>query len=133
MTPVFDNGHLKADPFRAQKVINRLLSGMGMGLLDDGTAKKMLWSRAIIPSGSALQRQEDPIVDSPIASNRSTRDSRGKNPSVEEMLAMRRQSAGMAPLPALAAYANELDLPDTVFEHRSIPEIERIGVDLAPL
>lgn len=27
---MFDNGHLKADPLRAQKVVNRLLSGMGM-------------------------------------------------------------------------------------------------------
>lgn len=77
-------------------------------------------------------------------------------PSIKEMLELRRQSSGVAPLFALVEYdafpgclqlarnneavvarltgricryAHKLDIPDTVFETRSIQEIERIGVD----
>jgi hypothetical protein len=70
----------------------------------------------------------------------------GTLPMVHEMLAMRRHSAGVAPLFALAEYVNmslllcwilihcryalKLNLADEVFANKSIKEIERIGVDL---
>lgn len=80
--------------------------------------------------------------------------STGARPSLDEMLALRRQSAGVSPLFALVEYvailgdkfnmvendaddyrryAHKLELPDCVFESRSIQEIERIGIDLVLL
>lgn len=55
--------------------------------------------------------------------------SRRQIPSIEDSLATRRKSAGVAPLYALAEYALKLNLPMVVFENESIQEIERIGVD----
>jgi hypothetical protein len=53
--------------------------------------------------------------------------------SLEEMLAIRRKSAGVTPLMALVEYAHGLDLPDKVFENQSIQEFQRIGTDLVLL
>jgi hypothetical protein len=57
----------------------------------------------------------------------------GENVSLEEMLATRRQSAGVTPIMALVEYAHGLDLPGKVFDARSIQEFQRIGTDLVLL
>ncbi|KAL2825129.1 isoprenoid synthase domain-containing protein [Aspergillus cavernicola] len=51
------------------------------------------------------------------------------HPSIDGMLDLRRQSAGVAPLFALVEYAHKLNIPEHVFECTSIKEIQRIGVD----
>lgn len=51
-------------------------------------------------------------------------------PSLEEMLAIRRNSAGCRPLYPLVEYAHGLQLPDEVFDNPSIQELEDLGVDM---
>ncbi|ERF68386.1 hypothetical protein EPUS_06802 [Endocarpon pusillum Z07020] len=58
------------------------------------------------------------------------RESHAELPSIAEQLATRRRSSGVTPLFALLEYAHSLDIPDEIFEHPSIKEIERIGTDL---
>lgn len=49
--------------------------------------------------------------------------------SPEEMLERRQLSAAVSPLFSLVEYAHELQVPDYVFEHPAIREIERLGID----
>ncbi|RWA10532.1 hypothetical protein EKO27_g4561 [Xylaria grammica] len=50
-------------------------------------------------------------------------------PTPEEMLKMRRLSAGVSPLFSLVEYAHALQIPDYVFEHPTIQEIDQLGID----
>ncbi|GAW13611.1 hypothetical protein ANO14919_029980 [Xylariales sp. No.14919] len=50
-------------------------------------------------------------------------------PTPEEMLKMRQLSAGVSPLFPLVEYAHALQIPDYVFEHPTIQEIEQLGID----
>ncbi|KKA24351.1 Terpene synthase metal binding domain protein [Rasamsonia emersonii CBS 393.64] len=137
---MFDNGHLKADPLRAQKVVNRLLSGMGMKndareldgacTADEDALVEVhnsVWLRVaklpnwynerlspslivslvhseLIASRSGVQRRFAKAMRDYCYGSIEQVHTRfwGKDPSVEEMLAMRRRSAGVAPLFALA-------------------------------
>ncbi|KAI3339300.1 isoprenoid synthase domain-containing protein [Ustulina deusta] len=47
----------------------------------------------------------------------------------EEMLTKRQLSAGVGPLFPLVEYAHALRIPDYVFEHPAIQEIEQLGID----
>ncbi|KAJ8120501.1 hypothetical protein ONZ43_g2806 [Nemania bipapillata] len=47
----------------------------------------------------------------------------------EKMLERRQLSAGVSPLFSLVEYAHALRVPDYVFEHPSIQEIEQLGID----
>jgi hypothetical protein len=51
-------------------------------------------------------------------------------PTLEEMLAKRQLSIGVYPLYALVEYAHALRIPDYVFEHWAIKEIEQLGCDI---
>jgi len=55
--------------------------------------------------------------------------SRHNIPTPEEMLAARQLSAGVYPLFTLVEYAHALRIPDHVFEHWTIKEIEQLGSD----
>ncbi|KAL2844769.1 terpene synthase metal binding domain protein [Aspergillus pseudoustus] len=142
---MFDNGSLREDPTRAQDVIESLLAGMGMGMdssrpstrsksrADDPLIQvhNSVWERIVRASPVGTQRRfAKAMHDYCMGSLAQVQNaSRKKFPSIEEMLALRRQSAGVAPLFALVEYAHKLDIPDFVFETKSIREIERIGVD----
>ncbi|PYH95298.1 pentalenene synthase [Aspergillus ellipticus CBS 707.79] len=141
---LFDEGWLKEDPERAQVVIDSLQAGM----VDEG-------EQAPVPADHPLVRVHNSVWHR-VAKVRIThcirrrfattmgdycngcmaqvrKCSEAKLPSLEEMLSLRRQSAGVSPLFALVEYAHKLDLPDFVFECKSIQEIERIGIDLVLL
>ncbi|RLL97391.1 hypothetical protein CFD26_105000 [Aspergillus turcosus] len=156
---MFDNGGLKDDPARAQQLIDSLLAGMQ----DEGAHPSEAESSLVRVHNTVWQRiaQASPVgMHNPEPSSYITHAayigvrrrfaasmgdyckgsieqvrtcSMGRYPSLDEMLALRRQSAGVAPLFALVEYAHKLDIPDHVFECRSIKEIERIGVDLVLL
>ncbi|KAF7159079.1 hypothetical protein CNMCM5623_004312 [Aspergillus felis] len=140
---MFDNGGLKDDPLRAQQLIDSLLAGMR----DEGAqppseresplvrVHNTVWRRVAQASPAGVRRRfAAAMSDYCKGSIEQVRTcSMGRYPSLEEMLALRRQSAGVAPLFALVEYAHKLDIPDHVFECRSIKEIERIGVDLVLL
>ncbi|KAJ5719774.1 terpenoid synthase [Penicillium malachiteum] len=53
-----------------------------------------------------------------------------ENPSIEQVLDMRCESAGATPIFALIEYAYGLDLPDYVFECKTIKALERIGNEM---
>ncbi|KAL2813229.1 terpene synthase metal binding domain protein [Aspergillus granulosus] len=142
---VFDNGSLREDPTRAQEVIENLLAGMGMDLAASRSSHQSqsraddpliqvhnsVWDRIVKASSVGTQRRFAKTMHSYCMGSLAQvqNASRKTSPSIEEMLALRRQSAGVAPLFALVEYAHKLDLPDVVFECRPIQEIERIGVD----
>ncbi|KAL3464020.1 terpene synthase metal binding domain protein [Aspergillus heterothallicus] len=127
---MFDNGALRADPTRAQEVIESLLAGMGMNdpLIQ---VHNSVWDRIVEGSPVGTQRRfAKTMHDYCMGSLAQVQNASKKSfPSIEEMLALRRQSAGVAPLFALVEYAHKLNIPDTVFKSKSIQEIERIGVD----
>jgi hypothetical protein len=53
--------------------------------------------------------------------------------SLEEIVTIRRQSAGCRPLYHLVEYAHKLQLPDEVFEDPCIMELEDLGVDMVAM
>ncbi|KAE8381454.1 isoprenoid synthase domain-containing protein [Aspergillus bertholletiae] len=140
---MFDNGGLKNDPVRAQKLVNTLLSGMQDNRTVSDDSKEHLlvqvhnsvWSRFAKASPVGVRRRFAKAMrdycNGAIEQVHSC--SRGEHPTLDEMLALRRQSSGVSPLFALVEYGHKLHIPDTVFETRSIKEIERIGIDLVLL
>jgi hypothetical protein len=122
---VFDNGALKDDPYKACKVIDALLSDMDIGekISDakNGTSgrdqlssrlqalldvHKSVWKRIL---QSSLVGVQDRFAGSMRDYLEGTMKqvywrSRNQYPTLEEMLAMRRGSAGVSPLFALAEY-----------------------------
>ncbi|PKY05071.1 pentalenene synthase [Aspergillus campestris IBT 28561] len=138
----FDNGGLKDDPVRAQELVDRLLAGMaedkGQSHYEEDPLVRVhnsVWDRMAASSPAGVRRRfAKTMTDYCNGSIEQVRAcSTGRSPSLEEMLALRRQSAGVSPLFALVEYAHKLNLPDCVFEARSIKEIERIGIDLVLL
>ncbi|KAI3034322.1 Initiator tRNA phosphoribosyl transferase family protein [Aspergillus niger] len=140
---LFDNGSLKDDPERAQILVEDLRAGMA----DEAGQRPVLSDYPIVQVHNSVWHritQAQPIgirrrfaramndyCTGCLAQVRSC--SKGELPSLEEMLCLRRQSAGVSPLFALVEYAHKLDIPDHVFECKSIQEIERIGTDLVLL
>ncbi|KAH8693550.1 terpene synthase metal binding domain protein [Talaromyces proteolyticus] len=147
---LFDNGNLKENPEEAQKVIDVLLSGMEIGedRLNTGTNSRRhshlsielqslvdvhesVWTRIAQDPPIGVQRRFAKYMNNYCKGSIEQVQWRSQRrfPSLQETLEMRRKSAGVSPLFALAEYALKLDLPDEVFECESIKEIERIGVD----
>lgn len=54
-------------------------------------------------------------------------------PSLEEILAVRRDSSGCRPLYSLVEYAHNLQIPDEVFDDPFIQELEDLGVDMVAM
>ncbi|GFF32970.1 presilphiperfolan-8-beta-ol synthase [Aspergillus udagawae] len=140
---MFDNGGLKDNPARAQQLIDSLLAGMReeYAQLPSGGYSPLVrvhntvWQRVAQASPVGVRRRFAASMGEYCKGSieQVHMCSTGRYPSLDEMLALRRQSAGVAPLFALVEYAHKLDIPDHVFECRSIKEIERIGVDLVLL
>lgn len=54
-------------------------------------------------------------------------------PSLEEMLAIRHDSAGCRPIYPLVEYAHDIQLPDEIFDNTCIQELEDLGVDMVAM
>lgn len=54
-------------------------------------------------------------------------------PSLEEMILIRRRSAGVSPLYYLVEYAHRIKLPDYVFRHPIIQELQSLGIDMVSM
>lgn len=54
-------------------------------------------------------------------------------PQLEEMVMTRQESAGVSPLYHLVEYAHSIRLPDWVFEHPVIQELEILGIDMVSM
>jgi heat shock protein HspQ len=56
-----------------------------------------------------------------------------KTPSLEELVIIRRESAGCKPLYHLVEYAHGLRVPDDVFDDPIIQELENLGMDMVAM
>ncbi|QKX53231.1 uncharacterized protein TRUGW13939_00307 [Talaromyces rugulosus] len=147
---MFDNGNLKENPEEAQKVIDVLLSDMVIDPDQSNTnngesshgqlseqqgwlidVHKLVWTRITESSPVGVQKRFAKHIHSYCKGSMEQVHwrSKGQLPSVQETLDVRRKSAGVLPLFALAEYALKLNIPDEVFDCESIKEIERIAVD----
>lgn len=54
-------------------------------------------------------------------------------PTLEEIIMVRRESAGIAPLYQLVEYAHDLNVPDEVFNDPKIQELEVLGSDMVSM
>ncbi|KAJ5320443.1 terpene cyclase [Penicillium antarcticum] len=149
----FDNGSLRDNPVESQKIIDCLLFRMKEGneLSQEFEKDPLLqvhnsvWERIFrsilaltikpsIPFIGVQRRFAKAMAEyahGTISQVKNT--ALNEHPSLEEVLALRRESAGVSPLFSLVEYAHRLDLPDEVFECHSIKEINRIGVDFVVL
>lgn len=57
----------------------------------------------------------------------------GNLPALEEIALIRRESAGCRPLYHLVEYAHRLRVPDEVFDHPVIQELENLGMDMVAM
>lgn len=54
-------------------------------------------------------------------------------PTLEEIILVRRESAGVSPLYHLVEYAHDLNVPDEVFDDPDIRELEVLGSDMVSM
>jgi len=54
-------------------------------------------------------------------------------PSLEDIILVRRESAGVKPLYHLVEYAHNLDIPEEVFNDPHIQELEILGMDMVSM
>ncbi|KAJ5247787.1 terpene cyclase [Penicillium chermesinum] len=140
---MFDNGHLKDDVQNGQIMIDALMHRMRddkaelpaplqSPLID---VHNSVWERVVEGAPRGVQKRfaramadysHGVISQVEVCSS-------GENVSLEEVLALRRHSAGVSPLFPLIEYAHRLRIPDQVFECPSIKEIERVGIDFVVL
>ena len=57
----------------------------------------------------------------------------GRIPTLEEFLKIRQKSAAVRPIFHLVEYAHGIDVPDCVFDHHSIQELNILGIDLVAM
>ncbi|KAI0862227.1 isoprenoid synthase domain-containing protein [Xylaria cubensis] len=136
---MFDNGELRDKPATAARVLQSLMSPMG---------KFQTWSEMYAPQEERLPivKVHDTVWERIRKGVRrrfatamagycagaliQVEDfSAHKSITPDEMLERRQLSAGVSPLFSLVEYAHALHIPDYVFEHPAIQEIERLGID----
>ncbi|KAH8594605.1 isoprenoid synthase domain-containing protein [Bisporella sp. PMI_857] len=160
---MFDNENLKNEPKKAMDTMRSLLSIMHAneneatidqaGRMSIIKVHDTIWARLKRKSPFGRRRPTEPELDSfayiflgvqrrfaetmtsyALGALQHVNDGfDGRVVSPEEMLSTRRQSAGVTPLFALIEYANKLTIPDYIFEHESIKQIEAISTDIVVL
>ncbi|KXT18772.1 hypothetical protein AC579_8260 [Pseudocercospora musae] len=139
---LFDNGKLKLDAVAAQAKMQALFASMES--TEQGADPEqchlirfhhVIWSRMQASASPGVQRRFlktlhrfcDAVLKqvSKVAAD--------ETPTLSEMLRIRRQSAGVAPLYPLFEYAHALDLPDDFFDTEWVQELEELGMDCALL
>ncbi|KAI1120988.1 isoprenoid synthase domain-containing protein [Nemania abortiva] len=142
---MFDNGELRDKPTAARIVLQTLMSPMSKP--EGGQEKNVLgedrlpiirvhdtvWER--VKGKVGVQRRfAKAMADYCAGALVHVEDmSTHKILLPEEMLEARQSSAGVSPLFALVEYAHALRIPDYVFEHPAIKEIERLGCDFVSI
>ncbi|KAI1192542.1 isoprenoid synthase domain-containing protein [Nemania serpens] len=132
---MFDNGELRDQPMAAAMMLQSLMSPMrednaqeknesGEERLPIIKVHDTIWERI------KKRRFAAAMADYCAGALMQVEDfSSHKIVSPEEMLERRQLSAAVSPLFSLVEYAHELQVPDYVFEHPAIREIERLGID----
>ncbi|KAI1161943.1 isoprenoid synthase domain-containing protein [Nemania serpens] len=139
---MFDNGGLRDQPTAAALIMQSLMSPMRKQDAQETNVSReerlliievhdTVWERIKKGSLDGVHRRfADAMADYCAGALMQVEDfSSHKVVSPEEMLERRQLSAGVSPLFSLVEYAHELHVPDYVFEHPAIREIERLGID----
>ncbi|KAF2211343.1 hypothetical protein CERZMDRAFT_43531 [Cercospora zeae-maydis SCOH1-5] len=140
---LFDNGYLRADFIAAKQKMVALLTGTREDITQTPREDRCdliefhngIWRRIQATAPRGVQRRFlktlhdfcDAVLDQ--VGNCST----NRLPTVEEILATRRQSAGVAPLFPLFEFANSLVIPDSFFEAPATIELQDLAMDSALL
>ncbi|KAI1756101.1 isoprenoid synthase domain-containing protein [Xylaria castorea] len=133
---MFDNGELRDKPTTAAMVLQSLMSPM---------SKFQTWSKMCVLQEERLsivkvhdtvweriqkRRFATAMADYCAGVLLQVEDfSTHKIITPDEMLERRQLSAGVSPLFSLVEYAHALHIPDYVFEHPAIQELEQLGID----
>ncbi|KAI1112886.1 isoprenoid synthase domain-containing protein [Nemania sp. NC0429] len=132
---MFDDGKLRDQPIAAAVILESLMSPMrkqGEREMNAPQQERIpiikvhdtVWERI------RKRRFADAMADYCAGALMQVQDfSSHKAVSPEDMLERRQLSAGVSPLFSLVEYAHKLQIPDYVFEHPAIREIERLGID----
>ncbi|KAI1744807.1 isoprenoid synthase domain-containing protein [Xylaria scruposa] len=140
---MFDNGELRDQPTTAARVLQSLMSPMSKFKTWSETyapqderlpiikVHDTVWERIQKGSSDGVQRRfAAAMADYCAGALIQVEDfSTHKIITPDEMLERRQLSAGVSPLFSLVEYAHALRVPDFVFEHPAIQEIERLGID----
>ncbi|KXT01736.1 hypothetical protein AC578_2738 [Pseudocercospora eumusae] len=139
---LFDNGELKLDAAAAQAKMQALFANMESTERGADTEQcdlirfhDVIWSRMRASASPGVQgrflktmhRFCDAVLKQVFIL------AADETPTLSEILRIRRQSAGVAPLYPLFEYAHALDLPDEFFDSQWVQELEELGMDCALL
>ncbi|PNP58285.1 hypothetical protein THARTR1_01800 [Trichoderma harzianum] len=142
---VFDNGHLRDRPEESQLVMESLMMPMlGGASKKDLNIKDRLRivkfhdtvvKRMAMKAPTGVQRRFALAMQGYCRGALVQIDNQfsGKRPTLEEIAMIRRESAGCRPLYHLVEYAHCLRVPDEVFDHPVIQELENIGMDMVAI
>ncbi|KAF7192761.1 Cycloaraneosene synthase sdnA [Pseudocercospora fuligena] len=139
---LFDNGKLKLDAAAAQAKMQALFANMESAEQGAHTEQcdltrfhDVIWSRMRASASPGVQRRflktMHQFCDAVL--KQVFKLAADETPTLSEMLSIRRQSAGVAPLYPLFEYAQALDLPDEFFDSEWVQELEELGMDCALL
>ncbi|KAI9147523.1 (+)-eremophilene synthase [Paramyrothecium foliicola] len=137
---MFDNGELKNAPGAAEKMMNDLMAPMRGEFVNQADRPPILHVHDTVVS--ALEKCQPGVKKRFAAAMASychgaltqVKDYfQGRLPTVEEMMIVRRESAGVPPLYHLVEYAHELQVPDEAFNDPHIKELECLGSDLVSI
>ncbi|KAI1175288.1 isoprenoid synthase domain-containing protein [Nemania sp. FL0916] len=141
---MFDNGDLRDKPQAAAMVLDSLMCPMNKPQIWQQTTEAAreerlpiikvhdtVWERVQKGSPEGVQKRfAKAMADYCAGALMQVEDLSAHNAvSPEEMLKRRQLSAGVSPLFPLVEYAHRLRIPDHVFEHPAIQEVEQLGID----
>ncbi|KAL7816077.1 isoprenoid synthase domain-containing protein [Trichoderma aethiopicum] len=140
---MFDNGHLRNEPEASQRVMESLMMPMlgKTANLDSEDRLRIVQFHDTVVERMALRTPKGVQRRFAVAMQGYCRGAlthidhqfSGKIPTLEEVTMIRRESAGCRPLFYLVEYAHRLRVPDEVFEHPIIQELEDLGQDMVAI
>ncbi|KAI1299706.1 terpene synthase metal binding domain-containing protein [Xylaria venustula] len=136
----FDDGELTKDPQAAERLIKNVLSIMVPGVTRSSeelvvSTHDDIYLRLSAGSPPGVVKRYVRGMTSYCAGLREQVkiSTERRIPKLQELLNVRRNTIGVYPLFAIFEYAYDLNIPDIVFSHPSIQELETLGIEMAML
>ncbi|KAK2783806.1 hypothetical protein FQN52_009453 [Onygenales sp. PD_12] len=138
---MFDDGRLSKDPEGARRELDKLvaiLSSETAVTKADGLRYvfQSIWKRIVQSSTKGAQERFAKYTRDycdAIARQVAEGQQQLNNSSIEDYIKIRSESLGARPFFPLIEYSQFLDLPDEIFEHPAIKEIEAVAVEILVL
>ncbi|KAJ5183629.1 terpene cyclase [Penicillium capsulatum] len=140
---LFDTGEFKENPHRGRMMVEGVLHEMDKGIKGHPDFiyhplvkfHNTIWERIVKNAPEGVQRRYAMKMADYVHAALIQVEVRffGNTPTLEEVLAMRRNSSGLFPIFPMYEYAHGLHLPDYVFECPSVQKMELIAADLVVL